>query len=394
MTEQVAVVGAGIVGIAHAWREVARGARVTLFDRSRRAEGASVRNFGMVWPIGQPVERRAVALHSRALWDEFRRETGVWGNAAGSLHLAIREDELRVLEEFAEVAPGLGYECRMLGAAAARAACPAATEAVVGGLFSPTELGVDPREVIAVAPGWLADRYGVTLEFGTTVAEVDLPAVRATDGRTWEFDRVTVASGGDFATLYPEVFAKHALARCKLQMMRTGPQPADWRIGPMVASGLTLRHYPTFAICSGIAALKARIAEETPELDRFGIHVMAAQNGLGEVVLGDSHEYGEAITPFDSEAITRLMLRELHRLIDLPDWRLAAQWHGIYPIQSADGVQFVHEPAEGVTIVIATGGCGMTMSFGLAEQRVAGRSRNAPFIGHPFCTGPLHPAPS
>lgn len=381
MPERVAVIGGGIVGIAHAWREAVRGAEVTLFERSQRAEGASVRNFGMVWPIGQPEATREAALQSRSLWTEFLRETGVWSHSEGSIYLAIREDELAVLEEFAAKGPALGYDCRLLSGEEAKAACPAAGLAVIGALSSPTEIGVDPREVIAAAPEWLVDRFGVKLEFGVTVQEIDLPVVTTNDGRHLDFDRITIASGADFATLYPEVFAEHALARCKLQMMRTVPQPEGWRMGPMVASGLTLRHYDSFAICDSLPALRKRIAEETPELDRYGIHVMAAQNGFGEVVLGDSHEYGEAITPFDRQEITRLMLRELHALIDLPAWELAAQWHGIYAIRPVGGPEFVHCPAEGVTIVIATGGCGMTMSFGLAEQAAQRRTSSANLTG-------------
>lgn len=373
--DRVAVVGAGIVGLAHAWREAARGARVTLFERQPRAEGASVRNFGMVWPIGQPPANREAALLSRSLWDEIARETGVWTNPLGSLHLATRADEAAVLEEFAAKSPERGYDCRLVGAAEARAASPAATAEVLCGLFSPTELGVDPREVIATVPRWLADRYGVALEFGVTVCEVDLPTVRATDGRAWEFDRVTVAGGADFVTLYPDVFAEAGLFRCKLQMMRTAPQPGAWRLGPMIASGLTLRHYANFALCESLEALRRRVAAETPELDRYGIHVMAAQNGRGEVVLGDSHEYGDDVTPFDSETVTELMLRELRRLIDLPDWRLSSRWHGVYAVQPSRDVQFLAEPAEGVTVCVATGGCGMTMSFGLAEDVVSRRAR-------------------
>ncbi len=380
MRERVAIVGAGIVGVAHAWREAVRGASVTLFERSTRAEGASVRNFGMIWPIGQPADRLDTSLLSRGLWDEFLRETGAWNDASGSLHVATRADEWRVLSEFAQSATALGYSCRLLNAAEVRDASPAVRgENLLGGLYSDTEMGVDPREALRVAPGWLAERFGVNFVPSTTIVEVDLPTVRSSTGERWEFDRVTVATGADFATLYPEAFAAKALARCKLQMMRTAPQPAGWRTGPMIASGLTLRHYPTFAACEGLPALRARIAEETPELDRYGIHVMAAQNGLGEVVLGDSHEYGAAIDPFDKEEITRLMLRELHALLDLPDWSLSARWHGLYAVQPSGDVQFVHRPAEGVTIVLATGGCGMTLSFGLAEQMAAGRTP----IAHP-----------
>lgn len=381
MPERVGVVGAGIVGIAHAWREAVRGAEVTLFERSKWAEGASVRNFGMVWPIGQPAEHREAALLSRSLWDEFAEQTGVWTNRAGSIHLATKPDELAVLSEFTEAAPDLGYECRLLSAKGATAASPAAGGSVVGGLLSPTEMGVDPREVVATAPRWLAERFGVTLEFGTAIREVELPTVAASDGRCWDFDRVTIASGADFATLYPAVFADHGLAKCKLQMMRTAPQPGGWRMGPMIASGLTLRHYANFEFCESLSQVRQRVASETPELDRYGIHVMAAQNGSGEIVLGDSHEYGDQITPFDREEITRLMLRELHALIELPDWEISSQWHGVYAIQPSGEPLFVHEPAEGVTIAIATGGCGMTMSFGLADQIVQQRRSGSTKVG-------------
>ena len=87
-----------------------------------------------------------------------------------------------------------------------------------------------------------------------------MPRVRTAAGEVWHADRVFVCSGTDFETLFPEVFAASGLRRCKLQMMRTGPQPGGWRLGPHLAGGLTLCHYQAFEVCPSLPALKARVA--------------------------------------------------------------------------------------------------------------------------------------
>src|SRR5665213_3339775 len=98
------VIGAGIVGLATARALVVRGYKVTVFERNERAVGASIRNFGMIWPIGQasgPMFDRAML--SRAIWKEICTEAKIWYNETGSLHLAYHEDELQVISEYADV---------------------------------------------------------------------------------------------------------------------------------------------------------------------------------------------------------------------------------------------------------------------------------------------------
>lgn len=366
-----AVVGAGIVGLAHAYHLAKRGLRVAVFERSPKAQGASVRNFGMVWPIGQtPGEMHRIALRSREIWLELLNGTDLWYEECGSLHLAYHEDEAAVLREFCNEAPARGYDVEYLQAARVASFSPAVrAEGLLGGMWSATEVCVDPREVIAGLPAVLTKRFGVTFHFNTAVSAYSSPQLIA-GGREWSADRLYVCCGDDFQTLYPEAFVDSGIVRCKLQMMRTAPEPNGWRIGPMLAAGLTLRHYKAFADCPSLAAVRDRVSRENPEFDRFGIHVMASQNGRGEIVIGDSHEYESDIEPFDKEEIDAIILRYLTSFLQAPDLRIASRWHGVYA-KHPDLTYFTADPAPNAHIVTSTGGAGMTLSFGIAEKTVA-----------------------
>jgi FAD dependent oxidoreductase TIGR03364 len=364
------VVGAGIAGLANAWSAAERGWAVTVLERSAAACGASVRNFGMIWPIGQPtLERRRLALASRDRWLRLGRDAGVWVHACGSLHLAYRDDEWAVLREFAEWANRNEIHVRLLLPDQVLDRTTAANPAgLIGGLFSPDELAVNPRTAAAAIAAWLARQYNVRFEFDTTVVSAETGTVRTSNGDEWHADRILVCSGADTETLFPDVFAKSDLQPCKLHMLQTVRQPGGWRLGPHLAGGLTLRHYANFEVCPSLPALKQRIARESPELDQYGVHVMASQTDSGGVILGDSHEYGADISPFNKEVIDELILRELRRMLVLPDWTIAERWQGVYLKNPGGGPVFVAEPLPGVHIFNGVGGTGMTLSLALAEH--------------------------
>ena len=76
----LAVVGGGILGLAHAYEAARRGKRVVVIDRDAQANGASVRNFGFVTVTGQDrgtVWRRA--MKSRDVWAEIAPKAGIRG---------------------------------------------------------------------------------------------------------------------------------------------------------------------------------------------------------------------------------------------------------------------------------------------------------------------------
>jgi len=362
----VAIIGGGIVGLANAWMAARQNLKVILLERKSVAQGASVRNFGMIWPVGQPAgESHTIAMRSRELWLELKAAGAVEAEECGSLHVAHKPDELAVLEEFYDLG---SFDVSMLTSAETlKKSSLVNPEGLLGAMWSPTELRVNPRTASAKIAKWLSENQGVDLQFQTPVVSIEDKTVRSADGRQWTADRIVICSGSDLQTLYPDVLQHSGLKLCKLQMLKSVAQPNTIPNSPHIASGLTLRHYNSFLACPSLQSLKDRIATESPELDKYGIHVMASQFPNGEIILGDSHEYGNEITPYDSLEIDDLILRELRKIICLDDWTIAERWHGIYAKHPELSIFHV-EPTPGLHVMVGPGGAGMTMSFGLADH--------------------------
>lgn len=370
MSLSAIVIGAGVVGLATARALAEKNYRVTVFERSEKCVGASIRNFGMIWPIGQPsgilYER---AMRSQYIWKQLCAEAGIWYNPCGSLLNAYDEDELVVIEEFVSRHKS-ERDIALLTPSQTIQKSPATNlHNLKASLWSSTEVIVDPREAIAVLPDFLQQKYDVTFHFGQVINAIEYPSVYC-GRKKYEADLIVVCSGADFETLYPEVFAQSGITKCKLQMLRTISQADGWSTGPALCGGLTLTHYGSFEECSSLAALKKRIENEMPDYVKWGIHVMISQNGLGEVTIGDSHEYGLTPDPFDRDEINQLILRYLQRFCKLQDPHISQTWNGIYA-KLKGKTEFVSRPESGVLIVNGLSGAGMTLSFGLAEELVA-----------------------
>lgn len=150
MSNRAIVVGAGIVGLAVARVLRLRGFQVTILEKSEKAVGASIRNFGMIWPIGQPEgELYQMAIRSRDIWQEIADSTDLWHKATGSLHVAYFEDEWLVLQELFDIFSKQGRKVTLLNKDTIAQKFPAVNQLnLLGGLFSAEELIVNPRTAI------------------------------------------------------------------------------------------------------------------------------------------------------------------------------------------------------------------------------------------------------
>ncbi|MEO6546361.1 MAG: TIGR03364 family FAD-dependent oxidoreductase [Ferruginibacter sp.] len=371
--KQAIVIGAGIVGLATARALSLKGFAVKVFDRHRQAVGASIRNFGMIWPIGQPEGKfYDRAIRSRNVWKETCEGMGAWHEHLGSLHLAYHPDEMQVLTELNDIFRQQGRTVSLLSKAELIKKYDAVNpEHLLGGLYSAEEMIVDPRESIAAMPGYFTEKLGVEFFWGKCVSYICDQTVYIGNKEEHEADVIFVCSGADFETLYPEVYSGLPFAKCKLQMMRMAAQPGNWRMGPALCGGLSLIHYNSFKVSPSLNDLKERYQNEMSSYLDLGIHVMVAQNGKGELTVGDSHEYGSTFDPFDKQFINTMILDYLKQFARFKDWSLIENWHGIYPKLMNGETDIFISPEKDVYILNGLGGAGMTMSFGLAEEMVS-----------------------
>jgi FAD dependent oxidoreductase TIGR03364 len=360
------VVGAGIVGLAHALAAARRGLRVMVVEREARATHASVRNFGFVTVSGQAQgASRARALRSREIWAEVAPLAGIDVVQRGALVVAQREEALAVLGEFA--ASEMGTGCVLLDAPETRRRLPRAKDNVRGALASSHELRVEAREALPRLARWLAEAHGVAFAWGLAAVGFEGSTLCHAGGRI-EAAALVVAPGAAVAELAPEIARRAGLRQCKLQMMRLRARPADL-FPAVILSDLSLLRYEGFASQPAASRLRARLERDCAGELAHGVHLIVAQSADGSLVVGDSHHYGDHADPFASDAVESLILGELHALFDMPEVHVVERWVGHYPVADVQPL-LSGKLAERARLVAVTGGTGMSTALAIGEETI------------------------
>lgn len=362
----IAVVGAGVVGLACALAAARRGLSVVVIDRDAQANGASIHNFGFVTVTGQPrglAWRRA--CRSRAVWDEIAAEAGVPILQRG-LWLPVRRPEaVAVLDAF--MATEMGEGCRLLSADEARARAPEVTgPETAATLWSPHDLRVDSRTAIPRLATWLADRFGVVFLRRTAVHAVEPPRIVTAQGEV-EAEAAVVCPGDDFVSLFPDRLAEAGLVRCKLQMMRLASP--GFALPAPVMSDLGLVRYGGYADLPEAAALRARLEAEQGDALANGVHLIAVQDADGALVVGDSHHHAATPDLFASEAVDRLILDEWRAATGRPAPPVLQRWTGTYARGPNAGL--IEAPHPRVRLALVTAGNGASTGFAFGEEVIA-----------------------
>ncbi|MFI4973346.1 MAG: TIGR03364 family FAD-dependent oxidoreductase [Caulobacterales bacterium] len=363
----LAVIGAGIVGLGCALAAAKLGKRVVVIDRDAQANGASVRNFGFITVTGQ--ERGGMwrrARRSCEIWAEVAAEADVPIVHRGLLLTARRPESVAVLEAFLRTDMADG--CRLLDAADVSRDHPeAATSQLLAALWSPHELRVESRQAIPRLAAWLEARHGVTILRETAALTVETSKVVTTRGAI-EAEAIAVCPGDDLFSLFAERIAAHGVTRCKLQMLRLADP--GFRLSAGVMSDLGLARYAGYADLPEAQALRARLQVEQGRHLEHGVHLIVVQSADGSLVVGDSHHYAPTPDPFAHEAVDRLILDEFEAVFGRDAPPVVERWTGTYA-WAPDRSVVIDTPAPGVRLVMVTTGAGASTGFALGEEVAA-----------------------
>jgi FAD dependent oxidoreductase TIGR03364 len=363
----LAIVGAGIIGLSCARAAALHGLSTVVIDRDAEAHGASVRNFGFITVTGQ--ERGtswARARRSCAIWEDVARQAGIPILHRGLWMTTRRPEAAAVLEAFVRTEMGEG--CHILSRAEAAASCPELVGADVQAVLqSSIDLRIESREAIPKIAAWLAERHGVVFLRQTAVLSVDPPKLETSRGIV-AAGAAVVCPGDDVVSLFPDRIAKYRPTRCKLQMLRLADP--GFRLPGALMSDLGLVRYAGYSALPEAAPLRQRLEKEQEEHLQRGIHLIVVQSADGTLVVGDSHQYATTPDYFADERIEQLILDEFAAATGRSAPAVRARWSGTYP-SCADRTLFIDAPARTVRMVMITSGSGASTGFAIGEDVVA-----------------------
>jgi FAD dependent oxidoreductase TIGR03364 len=363
------IVGAGILGLSHAYAAARRGLKVRVFERTATPLGASVRNFGQALVTGQPVgEMLNLAKASRGIWAHWSQHAGFSLKRNGSLLFARNELEEQLLEAFCTGrAIEQGYRVELLRGAS--------LNDLYGGRFSHHRaalLGLDDqqvysREALPALIEFLRNEMNVEFHFSTLVRDVEPGRLHSTAG-TFSAGQIVVCSGHDYQTLLAEPFAKLDPQVCRLQMLRARPEFA-LDLQQAILTGLSCVHYGAFAGMPETAALQAQINRDSPHLQQHGIHLLISPTPYGELIIGDSHDYGRDASPFNAEQVDDWMIELAEDTLG-GTLKVVERWQGVYGARGAKPFSLLRI-APGLSSALMHSGVGMSVGPALAERNIS-----------------------
>jgi glycine oxidase len=351
----VAVIGAGVIGLGIAWRLAAQGAPVQVFDKGAAGAGASHAAAGMLAACSEaePGEEALVALgrDSQARWPAFAAELqqasgiDVELRPEGTLVVALTADDQARLNHQLVFQQQLGLPLHWISAAETRRREPHLAGKLAGAVLSPEDTQVDNRK-LAAALRVAAQTAGASVSEHRPVSAISSNGARVdgvvlADGTRVAADVVVLAAGAwsrSIGGLEPGL--RPPVRPIKGQMLALRMDPAApllshvvWAPGAylvprldgrlLVGATVEEKGYDTTLTAGGMLTLLEAAWRVVPAVEELPIDEMWVGHRPGSrddaPILGSGpldgliyatghHRNGILLTPVTADAIARLVL--------------------------------------------------------------------------------------
>ena len=350
----VAIIGAGVIGLGIAWRLAMRGVPVAVFDKGACGAGASHAAAGMLAACAEaePGEEALVTLGraSQARWPAFAAElkeasgVDVGLRPEGTLVVALTSDDQARLSHQLVFQQKLGLPLQWITAAETRRREPHLAGKLAGAVFSPEDTQVDNRK-LAAALRIAAEAAGAGISEHQAVKTISNDAGRVdgivlADGRKVAADVVVLAAGAwsrSIEGLAPEL--RPPVRPIKGQMLALRMDPTApllthvvWAPGAylvprldgrlLVGATVEEKGYDTSLTAGGILTLLEAAWRVVPAVEELPIDEMWVGHRPGSrddaPILGTGlidgliyatghHRNGILLTPITADAIAELV---------------------------------------------------------------------------------------
>ena len=331
----VAVIGAGVIGLAVGWRLAAAGLAVTVFERDAAGAGASLAATGMLAaatelePGGDDL--LALALESQRLWAQFRGELesrsgiDIDYRDEGTLEVALGRDEVDRLRFRHELQQRAGLATRWLDGAGVRALEPALRPSVTAGIFCADDHQVDPRRLVP------ALRHALVACGGTVLEQVPVLSLEVAGGHA---DGVVTPQG---------------ICRARTVVVANGAWSGEF-LREFLGDRLTV---PVRPLKGQALALRTTARTGAPAHVVWTEQVHLAPKAGGQLVLGSTVEECGFDRSVTAGGVFALLEGARRALPSIEDMEIEAIWTGLRPTSDDDA------PILGVAgipgLVLATG---------------------------------------
>jgi glycine/D-amino acid oxidase-like deaminating enzyme len=343
MTFDVAVIGAGIVGVACASALSTAELSVVVIDPNGIATGTTAAGMGHIVVMDDSEAQFALTHYSQKLWNALADEMpqAAEFEHRGTIWVAVDEDEMNEVRRKRKFYGDRGVDTHVLDEFDLRAAEPNLRDGLAGGLL------VESDSVVyqLTASRFLLERArtnGCVTHFGDRVTEIKTNSVKFANGAAISAEYVVNCAGIHAPELSPEI----KIVERKGHLMITD-------------------RYPNFANHQLVELGYLRSAHGS---DADSVAFNLQPRATGQMLVGSSRQFGVRDLDVDHQMLRRMSSRAIEYMPKLKELSAIRIWTGFRP-STPDNLPYIGRLESQKNAFIAAGheGLGITTALGTAE---------------------------